>query len=194
MLYAPLVLRFDLGLVFVFAGLAKLRDRRAFAQAVYGYKLVSDGTAVLIGRFLPPLELVTGALLLCGLFTRAAASATALLLSVFTAAIAINLGRGRKIDCGCSGSGVARTITWLTVLRNVSLLASALFVAATNPISLAVDSLIPGMGSSRLSTSTGFALMFVAASLFLAAALVGDVRRLHAALRSPTLTLRGVVR
>jgi hypothetical protein len=44
------------------------------------------------------------------------------LLAAFTAAVMINLIRGREIDCGCFGAGAARPITWATVGRNCVLI------------------------------------------------------------------------
>lgn len=192
--YAALVFRFDLGLAFAVAGLSKLRDLRAFTEAVFGYKLVSDRVGVLIARLLPPTEAALGLLLLLGLAGREAAAAIGVLLAVFTGAIVINLARGREIDCGCVGSGVTQTITWFTVIRNICLLGAAAVVVSANPVSLGLDSLIPGMGGAQIPNSSVFAFMTIAIVLTMAAQLVADFRRLRTALRAPTLTLRGVTR
>jgi hypothetical protein len=55
------------------------------------------------GRTIPFAEVALGLLLLSDILARPAALAAAGLVSVFTAAVAVNLVRGRRGSCGCGG-------------------------------------------------------------------------------------------
>ena len=80
-------------------------------------------------------SVVAGACLLAVLLPTlapVAAGAAVCLLAVYTAAIGINLARGRfDVDCGCSGPGGGRRLGLSLVLRNgVVLLVAGMVVAA----------------------------------------------------------------
>ncbi len=117
-----------MGALFAYAAVAKLRDPVRFADDVANYRLlpaswVAPTTAVILG-----LELTVAALLILGLYVRAAASVTAAMLLVFTVAIAQAVGRGVDLNCGCFGSGSEPANVW-TVGRDVALLLVAAGVA-----------------------------------------------------------------
>jgi uncharacterized membrane protein YphA (DoxX/SURF4 family) len=90
--FVILLNRLALGLFFLLAGFNKVRD--GVAQFVEGpFKSLtppwlSPGFATLFGNSLPYIEIVMGAMLLLGLFTRIASGAIALLLISFTIALA----------------------------------------------------------------------------------------------------------
>ena len=109
------------GLVFVQAGLAKLRHRELLTGVVANYRLLPASLVGPVATLLPPVELLVGIALLLGGHWLAATGAMALLL-VFAAAMAINVGRGRsQIDCGCGRSQLRQPLSWLLVGRNVAL-------------------------------------------------------------------------
>jgi len=130
------LLRFGLALVFAQAAWHKSRDLEAAAQVVADYRvtpvewahlhasLATVGEALLAGGlvasgWMPSLGPVTawGAIVLLGLYS---------------AAIGVNLARGRRdIDCGCAGPAgrSPRIGPWLLV-RNGVLAAAALALAA----------------------------------------------------------------
>ncbi len=124
--------RLVLGGVWVVAGALKLPDPAAAERAVRAYELVPEGVVPLLAFGLPVLEVALGVLLLAGAFVRPAAVASALLLAVFTAAVASAWARGLTIDCGCFGDGGevdADQTAYLTeVLRDVALLAGSLLL------------------------------------------------------------------
>lgn len=164
--------RFVLATVFVVAAVAKLGDRRAFQEAVAGYRLLPERWAAPVGRALPVLELAAGVLLLAGVATAAVATGLAALLVVFVAAVAVNLARGRHIACGCFGATVERELSWWTVARNVVLVAAAAVVVADPPAAL---SLLPLAGDPGDADRTGeAAAMLAAGSLAVLAALLGS--------------------
>jgi hypothetical protein len=51
------------------------------------------------------------------------------LLASFVVAVAINLARGRELDCGCFGRGKTRPIDHRLLLQNLALLAMGVLVA-----------------------------------------------------------------
>ena len=174
---AAVVFRFGLAVVFLLSGLAKLPLRAEFVEAVKNYKLVPDRVGEVIGKVLPPVELAAGALLALGLGVRPVAALLGLFLLAFSGAVAINLLRGRTIDCGCFGPVGPRRITWLTVARNVILIAAAGVVVAEGPTPLALDRFVPGTASPKLSTSSALALVVATSLAIVAATLAQEWRR-----------------
>jgi len=181
--FAAVAFRFVLGTVFALAGLAKLPRRAQFEDAVRGYRLVPDRLAPPIARWLPVVELAAGALLLLGLGTAPVAALLAAFLVVFTGAVAINLARGRAIDCGCHGAGPSRTIGRPTLVRNLGLLVMAVVVTAEAPVAFALDSTL-GLGSRQDVSSRNALGLLVAATVavlsFSFAREALDLRRLTA--------------
>jgi uncharacterized membrane protein YphA (DoxX/SURF4 family) len=118
-------LRLGLGGLFIVAGVLKLRDPTEFAIEVTNYRLFPL-LAPWLAVTLPPVEIVLG----CALvflprdWRRASALAMAALLVAFTVAVTQAVGRGINVDCGCFGGG-SGPVTWLTVARDLALLAAA---------------------------------------------------------------------
>src|ERR687887_557597 len=125
-------------------GSRSFRGGGSSPQAVRNYRLVPERAGELIGRTLPAVEVAAGALLAVGLGVRPVAALLALFLVAFSVAVAVNLLRGRTIDCGCFGPVAEKQITWWTVARNLVLTAAAIVVAAVQPTALALDRLLPG--------------------------------------------------
>lgn len=108
------------GLVFVTAGLAKLRSRRIFPGVVANYRLLPEAMVAPVAFALPWIELVIGLGLLSG--TGLLAAPAIALLLVFAAAMVINIGRGRAhIDCGCGRSDLRQPLSRTLVVRNLAL-------------------------------------------------------------------------
>jgi uncharacterized membrane protein YphA (DoxX/SURF4 family) len=119
-----LVLRIVLGVVFVYAAWTKLRTPwELFAMEVDAYQLLPLKAVELVARTLPWFELAVGLLLVTGFWLRSAAVATALLLAGFFALMVRAYAKGMEIPCGCFGAN--DIISWKTLLRDGSLLASA---------------------------------------------------------------------
>ena len=100
-----LLVRLFLGVVLVYAGVAKLGRPLTAERAVQAYDLFPLEVAKWIGLGLPFVEIALGLLLLLGLFTRVAAIAATLLMVVFILGISQAWARGLTIDCGCFGGG-----------------------------------------------------------------------------------------
>lgn len=101
-----LLLRLALGGVFVWAAWVKLDDPQAFADTIKGFKLLpaaGDHLVVLASFAVPWVEMLAGAVLMLGLWTRAAALVLLINLLSFIAAIVSVLQRGISTKCGCFG-------------------------------------------------------------------------------------------
>jgi uncharacterized membrane protein YphA (DoxX/SURF4 family) len=175
---AAVVFRFALAVVFLLSGLAKLPLRAAFTEAVRNYKLVPDRLASVIGRLLPPVEVAAGLVLVLGLGVRPVAAFVGAFLVAFSTAVAINLLRGRAIDCGCFGPIAQRQITWLTVLRNAVLIVAAAVVVAEGPTALALDRFLPGTPSPKFKVGSALALALATSLAIVTATLAQEWRRL----------------
>lgn len=129
------------GLVFLQAGLAKLRHRELLSGVIANYRLLPSALVGPAALLLPPVELAIAIGLLLGGQALAAAAAMVLLL-IFAAAMGINVSRGRReIDCGCGRSQLRQPLSWLLVGRNLALaglLIPRLFTA-TAPVPAATD-------------------------------------------------------
>jgi Methylamine utilisation protein MauE len=128
---AALFCRVLLGMVLVFAGLAKVFDPPAtLARIVEAYQVVPKRAAAPLARGLPFAEISLGAMLVGDVFTRYAALVAGVLVFGFGLAIALNLMRGRReLRCGCFGSGGHSRLSWALVARNTLLVGLALLVA-----------------------------------------------------------------
>ncbi len=172
--------------VFLLAGLAKLPRRDEFERAVLNYDLLPRSAARIVGRWLPLGEVAAAVLLGVGVAIAPVTSFLAILLAVFIAAVALNLLRKKKMECGCFGSsGAPRQMTWWVVARNALLLAMTVLILASPPASL---TLWPGWATagSRAVTNDEAAAMLITATVAVLAALVAQeswmVRKLFAAL------------
>jgi thiol-disulfide isomerase/thioredoxin/uncharacterized membrane protein YphA (DoxX/SURF4 family) len=122
-----LLARLALAAVFLTSAVAKLADRNGSRQAVRDFG-VPNPMAASVAAILPLLELVIAFALLPAVSAIWGAGAGVGLLAVFSAAIAVNLARGRRPDCHCFGQLSSEPIGWSTVLRNLALIAAGAFV------------------------------------------------------------------
>lgn len=128
MLELFLVARLALAATFVVAGIAKLNDRSGTSQALANFGVpvhFTSGMAV----SLPLAELVTAVLLLPSTTAWWGALAALGMLAVFTAAIAVNLWKGRRPACNCFGQLRTTPVSPLTLVRNGVLALPAMMVA-----------------------------------------------------------------
>jgi uncharacterized membrane protein YphA (DoxX/SURF4 family) len=92
-------LRLALACVFIYAGLIKLLDPRAFAHAIAQYDLVPEGLLAPVAIMLPALELLAG----LGLILEVRGSLTTIvgLLLLFLVLLGYAIRANLDIDCGC---------------------------------------------------------------------------------------------
>ncbi|HET6803163.1 MAG TPA: MauE/DoxX family redox-associated membrane protein, partial [Casimicrobiaceae bacterium] len=120
-LAATLVLRaFALAaaLVLVAAALQKLRDWPSFRAAVADYRLLPDAFTVPVALAVPAAELLAGVALMVEPLRILGAGLASVVIGTSTAAVAINMLRGRThIDCGCGGIEGRQPLSWALVVR-----------------------------------------------------------------------------
>lgn len=95
--------RLVVGGVFVWAGLLKIVEPLEFAQDIKNYQILSQGISFFLALVLPWIEVISGALLILGLFRRASALVISGFLAAFLILILVTIARGIDIDCGCFG-------------------------------------------------------------------------------------------
>jgi putative oxidoreductase len=125
------LVRLALGAVFLYAAATKLPDMGAFAESIANYRLVPAALVAAAAAAVVGVELAVGVLLVTGVRARAASLAAAALLAVFTVGLSQALLRGIDLRCGCFGG--SEKATWITVVRDVALLAAAALVVARGP-------------------------------------------------------------
>jgi putative oxidoreductase len=99
--FLEVALRYTLGVVFLYACVHKILHPEAFAEILYGYKILPGAAINLLAILLPFFELVCGLSLLLGFYPRSAAVLANAMLLVFILGISFNLLRGLEFDCGC---------------------------------------------------------------------------------------------
>ena len=149
--WLALAARLYLGAIFVIACWHKLRDPSAFALDIATYQILPLAVVNPMAIVLPWVEMVAGLMLIVGFRTRAAALLIAAMMVVFTVAIAIALGKGLDMSCGCFASqgSVEDPISWQTILRDTAWLGLALYVLFLDRRPLGIDRLWPHQGASK---------------------------------------------
>jgi hypothetical protein len=126
------LLAWAMALLLLAGAVSKLWQRGEFALAVEAYELLPERAVGAFALGFPMVELAAG-LLLLPLATRPAGAVLALLvLAAVSAAILVNLRRGRHVlDCGCGGLSGRQPISGWLLLRNAGL--ALILLAAIGP-------------------------------------------------------------
>jgi uncharacterized membrane protein YphA (DoxX/SURF4 family) len=130
-----------LGAVFVYASLDKIAHPLEFAKIVYRYRLAGPtaGLGVIpanaLAAVLPWLEILTGVLLITGVWRREAAALAAGMLVMFLVAVSYVLWQGIDVaHCGCfTVGGEGRSAGWTLIASDLGLLALAAYVMVVRP-------------------------------------------------------------
>lgn len=118
---AELGIRVAAGLFFLWAGVAKVRNRTRFRAALADYRLLPRFAVAPAALAVPVAELGVAATLPFAALGPWPAIAGAGLLLLFAAAMAINLLRDRRdIACGCSFGAKDGGLHWSYVARNAA--------------------------------------------------------------------------
>ncbi len=96
--------RLVVGAVFIWAGALKIGDPLDFALSIKNFQFFPHDLIFFIAVILPWLEVVSGGLLVIGIFKRSSAAILSLLLAGFIGLVAFALVRGIDTSCGCFGS------------------------------------------------------------------------------------------
>jgi uncharacterized membrane protein YphA (DoxX/SURF4 family) len=117
--------RLLLGVLFIWAALAKIADLPGFAGQVHNFRILPLALENLFAMILPWVELVAGVALVLNLAPRAGVQLLAGFLVIFLIAIVSAIIRNLDIECGCFGTKDAGTTGWITLARDVAFLALA---------------------------------------------------------------------
>ncbi len=119
-----------LALVFGASAAIKLVDISEFRGALENYRIVPEELSLPAAVIVPLSELGCTIGLLIPRCHQAAAMLLIFLIAIFTAAIAINMMRGRLyIDCGCFGPMLRQPLSYWLLVRNGALMLLGGFVA-----------------------------------------------------------------
>jgi hypothetical protein len=169
------VCRVGMAAIFAQSAWHALRAPSLHEAAVAGYDLLPHWAVPAAARGLPLLSAAAAVLLLWPVSAMTGSVLGLALLTVFTAAIAINLRRGRiEIDCGCGGAA-GQMISPGLVARNLLLLC-VLGTALALPVSGGLDA---ASVTVLLGGGGGIAALYFTASQLLANAAAlraGDAR------------------
>jgi len=150
-----LIARIALAGIFIVAGLAKVQDATSFTETVRAFHLLPASLVVPFARALPWLEIVAGAYLLAGFFSRLAAAITGAMLVLFIIALGDALLTGDTAhSCGCFGGlgsnpvvgflAGGNSIGWWDLIRDLILLGLAALIIRFGPGAWSADGLISG--------------------------------------------------
>jgi uncharacterized membrane protein YphA (DoxX/SURF4 family) len=129
-----LTARISLGVFFLPAAVAKFRDLSGFAKGLDDYAILPDGAIIPVALALPIAEGALGAALLIGIALPLSGILAVIMLASFTAAIGINLRRGRQIGCNCYGIAGTRRIGVAIIARNAALLSLSVTVVVLGAV------------------------------------------------------------
>jgi uncharacterized membrane protein YphA (DoxX/SURF4 family) len=151
-----LLLRLLLGGVFLFAAYQKLLDPQGAASTIEAFKFGAPDHLVMFGAYLVPwAELMVGAALVLGFWTRAAALLYTVAMASFIVAIFSVIQRDMDVNCQCLGrfklfcGGIFdpvkdRPLGLCKVVENGVLLGGALLLLAAGGGRLSLDRIIYG--------------------------------------------------
>lgn len=140
--WTPTIGRMFLGGLFLLAGSLKIQDPQAFLFAINGFKLLPPHLAYTMAFVIPCVEIVAGAMLVLGLWSRAAALVLVGLLFAFILGIVNVLVNGYDTKCSCFGR-----IEWpcpaevgpCQIIRNCIMALFAVPVFVWGPGTLSID-------------------------------------------------------
>jgi uncharacterized membrane protein YphA (DoxX/SURF4 family) len=180
------IMRVFIAVVFLRAGMVKLTGRKDFRLAVTNYEILPAGLAAAAAVIVPVTEATAGLLLLLGVLPGVVAAILAALLVCFSAAITVNLARGRIFDCGCGSSRVApQTISWRHVAVNAILAASAAAISVAPPGGLELLPGPRGVFSVDIPGGSGLPVLLAAALVLVTARMLAAAAATRRQLRAP---------
>lgn len=120
--------RLTMAAFLLLAAISKLSNPQFFVTGIQGFKIIPDQESwdkvtIALTFVVPWTEAVCGILLFLGLWTRAAATISILLLAGFTAALISVIQRGLNVSCGCFGDidlFCGEKVSWCNVWRNAA--------------------------------------------------------------------------
>ena len=134
--YLLFLIRVIVGFVFLYAGILKISDPAGFSDAINNYDLLPLIFVNFFAIILPWIEVVAGLFLLFGISVKENSFIVSVLLIVFILAIAISLGRGLNIECGCFGTSSGTKVGIIKLVENIVLLALSILLTKFSSVFL----------------------------------------------------------
>ena len=125
--YLILLIRFLLGLVFIYASYDKILDSEKFARDIANYHIIPFGLENSIAIILPWLELLIGMGIILGIFLDGSVVLSGSFLILFIFMIFQAMMRGFNIECGC-GLKEGEMVGWSKILENIVFLGASYIV------------------------------------------------------------------
>ncbi len=126
----PIVSRTILAIILLRASLPKILQLSSFVETVRSFEVAPSALSRPIAFTVVAWEIATATALLFGPPILPDILAV-LLVTCFAMAILINLLRGRRdLNCGCFGAKQSEPISWRSLIRNIAMLAAAVFPLA----------------------------------------------------------------
>jgi len=126
--WLPFPIRIGLGMVFVYAGITKLMDPKAFARIISQYDLLPEFFLPVAAIGLPLLELLAGIGVILSI--RGSLSLVFTLLIFFIAILWYGILKDLNVDCGCfSGEELkGQASLWEAFYRDLVMTGAAIFL------------------------------------------------------------------
>jgi putative oxidoreductase len=134
-----LVVRVLLGGLLVATGALKVGHPAELAASIAGFRLLPGAIVGPLALALPYLELLLGAYLIAGLFTRLTAVVCAVQFLCYGGAIGSAVLRHLSANCGCFGPNDSSVADWPHVAFDLLLAGAAAVIAYGAPGAFAVD-------------------------------------------------------
>jgi protein-disulfide isomerase len=136
-----LAARIIIGIIFLVSAGAKLTHPDAFVHAVQAYGVLPDVVARPLALVFPWGELIVGAFLLFGVFTRLVSLIAALMMLGFILLIAFAMASGKNIDCGCFVGLIEEMVGAETIVRDLIMLVLLVPVVVSTTQRFSLDTL-----------------------------------------------------
>ena len=126
------VLRLVFGALFIWSGIAKIKDPIGFADAVRNFEIIGDPYAVAVALYLPWLEVISGIAVMWDRFAKSASFLITGMVVVFTLLIVTAWVRGLDISCGCFG-GTGEMNYPVKIAQNLGLIGMGVLIWWKSP-------------------------------------------------------------
>jgi uncharacterized membrane protein YphA (DoxX/SURF4 family) len=122
------LIRYGLGLIFIYAGISKLSAPKAFARILSLYGLIPDSLLPVVAIGLPVLELMAGIGVILAI--RGGLSLMFSLLLLFVTVLWYGILKNLDVDCGCFSAEELKGQAglWEAFYRDLVMLGAALFL------------------------------------------------------------------
>ena len=140
----PLIFRFILGVVFIYASYHKILDPVSFSDNIHNYHITDNLIWIenLAALIIPWLELIVGVFLIFGVFLEGATSITIGLYIFFIFILSQAVFRGIDVHCGCFKTEADAGVTDLRfelikhIIENILLLGMAVIIQLRDKVTL----------------------------------------------------------